>query len=70
MHKSVTEHYCKKEKTGITQAALAVFITQGALGVLPFAGLDVSVQQATNLGLFVSALIAFGVRQYYKRKGA
>lgn len=63
------DHYDKKEKTGISQAAIAVFITQGALGVLPFAGLDISVQQATNLGLFAAAFIAFGVRQYYKRKG-
>lgn len=57
-----------EEKTGYSQAAAAAVITSGVLGVLPFFNVDVSVQQATNLGLFGGAVIGFAVRQVYKRK--
>lgn len=57
-----------EEKTGYSQAAAAAVITSGVLGVLPFFNVDISVQQATNLGLFGGAVIGFAIRKIYKWK--
>ena len=63
----VTKHFVKKEKTGISQAAFAAFITSFALGILPFFDLDVTAQQATNLGLCIASAAWFAKRQLDKR---
>lgn len=55
-----------EEKTGYSQAAASAVITSGVLGVMPFFNVDISVQQATNLGLFCGAVIGLVVRKFYK----
>ena len=71
----------KEEKTGHTETALGMlavattqpiisqFVTQGALGVLPFFEVVVTTQQATNLGLFVAGAVYFIARQVIKARG-
>jgi len=58
----------REEKTGHTQAAIAALVTSGALGVLPFFDIDIDVTQATNLGLFVAAVVYFVARQVVKAR--
>ena len=57
-----------EEKTGISQSALAAFVTATALGVVPFFGLDIPTNQAINLGLCSATAIAWALRQYHKSK--
>lgn len=55
-----------KNKTGITEAAAAAFITSGALGVLPFFGVEMDTVQATNFGIFFGAIAVIIIRQIKK----
>ena len=56
----------KKEKTGISEAAVAAFVTSGIIGIMPFLDIEVPILQATNLGIFSSAAICFVLRQLVK----
>lgn len=56
-------------KTGISEAAIAAFITSLILGFMPFFGLSVDASQALNIGLALAALAAWVIRWKHKRKG-
>lgn len=59
-------NFKEQNKTGFSEAAAATVITSGVLGLLPFTGIDVNAMQATNLGLFLAAVIGFSLRKYKK----
>lgn len=60
----------KAEKTGISESAIAAFVTSVALGILPFFELDIDMQQATHLGFVVAPAAVWVLRQLHKRRGA
>ena len=55
-------------KTGISEAAIAAFVTSFVLGFLPFAGVSVGAVQALNIGLVVGAVGAWILRWKAKHK--
>ena len=53
-------------KTGISEAALAAFLTSGMLFLLPYCSVDITSVQAINGGLFMATGIAWAMRKLHK----